>query len=158
MSRSHEEPLRCNNFQKLMPRRLLSSRLGYTNLLAVFSLWTFFLLFLENRPHLSRAVFAVRQNTHTQRKTCWGLWKRTSWAHWLISYRGHYRVIGWTTETIMQQLVSIYLSLIVSSICGLVQVRHNTQHSVHIVSTEMFSFSFCGGRVCFTSLYRCDFW
>ena len=66
MSRSHEEPLRSNNFQKVTPRRLPSSR-QTCSLFLLFA--PFSLLLLESRPHLSRAVFAVRQNTHAHTHT-----------------------------------------------------------------------------------------
>ena len=138
MSRSHEEPLRSNNFQKVTPRRVKSARCFSSLHLFLSSSLKVDLIY----PELCLLLDKTHTHTHTHRKTCWGLWKHTSWACRLIFYRDHHRVIGWTAETIMQRLIStVYIfSLIVSSICGLVQVRRNTQHSVHIVGTEQFSF------------------
>lgn len=96
MSHSHGEPLHWNSFycRKLRP-------VNFSLPLAHLSL-----LLLENRRHLGKALFAIRQNTNRERKHAVASGKAEAVLIGL-SFTVDHCVIGWSTvETIMQQLRS----------------------------------------------------
>lgn len=124
MAHSHEEPVHCNSFRKVMPYRLISFRLGNT----LSPLSTFFCSSLKIEL-IYPELCLLLDKTHRERKHAEASEKAAA----VLSGLSFTVVIVWLADLRKLLCNNCYLCPVVSSIC----VKHNT-HQYIAVSVELF--------------------